>query len=118
MRLRLLNSPSKSVCYAAPSDTCEHAWAQLRQMRGELVLVRNGDEVLGALLPAQVRAQACGCSSVGELPLREVTVLPARARTSEVLQALSRDEVEAVLLADGSRYVSVILREPRTQRAA
>lgn len=117
MRLRLLNTPSKSVCYVNPAERCDAAWVRLRQMRGELLLVRHGDDVLGALAPVQIRAQAFGASVVGDLPLREVAVLPARARTSEVLRALSRDDVEAVLLADGAQFVSVILREPRTLAA-
>lgn len=110
MRLRLLNRPSTSVCYAAPSDTCVEAWVRCRRMRGELVLVRSGGGLLGALAPSQLRAPARGRVTVADLPLREVTVLPARARTSEVLRALAREAVEAVLLVDGAETVSVILR--------
>lgn len=110
MRLRLLSRPSKSVCYAEPSATCVEAWVRCRRMRAELVLVRSGAGLLGALAPSQLRVPVRGQRTVADLPLRGVTVLPALARTSEVLRALAREDVEAVLLVDGTETVSVILR--------
>lgn len=111
MQLCVINSPRKSVCFATPDESCATAWSRLRAMHAPLLLVTTpGGQAIGALSTGALRPLMDGRVTISQLPLRSVSVLSPLACITDVLRELGDASVEAVVLGDGARVVSVIVR--------
>jgi len=111
MNLKFINSPAKLLYLAEENDALPTAWARFRERQAELLVVRRPDGALDGLGAEQLQAlmPTALASTVGQLALKHLSVLSHRVTLAQILAELSRG-AEGVVLTDGPKVVSVVLR--------
>lgn len=111
MNLKFINTPGKLLYLAQESDVVATALARFREREAELLVVRRPDGALAGLAAEQLQGlmPAALAATVGQLALRQLAVLSHRVTLAQVLAELSRG-AEGVVLTDGPKVVSVVLR--------
>lgn len=112
MNLTFITAPEKLLCVAEESDSSLSAWSRFQAHHAQLMVVKRKGALIGAMSAKAFRAVMHGAvaASVGQLPVKSVAVLPHLARLSEILRQFAIEAVEAVILVDGERMVSVVMR--------
>lgn len=113
MELQLFNAPDHDLCFASTREPSRHAWQRMKAMHAAWLVVVDANGTPTGVMPAESLRHALelGQSLIGSLPCRGATVLPSRAKLTEILHALSAPEIAAVLLADGETVKTVVLRQ-------
>jgi hypothetical protein len=111
MNLKFINSPAKLLFLAEESDVVATAWARFRERQAELLVVRRPDGALEGLAAEQLQAlmPTALASTVGQLALKHLSMMSHRVTLAQILAELSRG-AEGVVLTDGPKVVSVVLR--------
>jgi hypothetical protein len=114
MNLTFITAPEKLLCVADEGDSSSAAWARFKAHHSALLLVKRGANVVGGLTPEHFRDVMRGSlpKPLSCLPMKHICVLSYRAKLSDILHEFDATDVDAVILADGEKMVSAVVRPP------